>query len=147
MSIGFGKTTNNQKSIIKSLKKSYLLSDSQYLDYMRSEWNQHFPKRIHHKFREEELFKPLPYIHKEIKNPSHSILNLDQSNNDLQKTQRTTEVIYSGYWGLQVTHDMRGKNSCHYQEWDFSIVVFSGNCYTIHPSIGSTVSTMPSAEE
>ena len=132
MSVGFGKTSNNASSIIKSLKKSFLLNQEQ-LQNLREEWNADYPYRIYKPFSEEDLFKPREYSYVGPSDLGQKFWNPDSPSYASRQKMHVREIISLGFWQLMVTQDFRGRKSRYYQEWDFTIGVNHGNCSSFHP--------------
>jgi len=132
MPVGFGKSSNNTSSIIKSLKKSFLVNQEQ-LQNLRQEWDADYPYRIHEPFSEEDLFKPREYSYEGPRDLTKKFWNPSSPSYASRQKMHVREMIGLGYWNLMVTQDLRGQKSRYYQEWDFTITVRHGNCNAFHP--------------
>lgn len=133
MATGFGKTTTNRKSIIKSLSTAYI-ADPQYLSQQRRDWHDEYSERNYEHFSEEQLFKKNDYTYSGPQTLKNSFKpNRNSSTYRFRTHQRQHQVLLSGFWGLLVTHDQRGQKSKHFQEWDFSFNVKCGPNMIFHP--------------
>ena len=93
MSVGFGKSTNNASSIIKSLKKSYVF-DQEYLQRARQEWNADYPYRIHERFSEEDLFEPREYSYIGASDLTQTLWNPDSPSYSNRKKCMCVKLLY-----------------------------------------------------
>ena len=132
MAIGFGKSTTGKNDIIKSLQQSYIVDD-ELLYQQRREWDEEYLDRVSKQFSENQLFAEQEYSYLGPECFRDFDWNPNSSTYQYRTRQRIHEVITCGYWALQVLQDMRGRDSKHFQEWDFSILVWSGDRFVFHP--------------
>lgn len=133
MAIGFGQSTTNKKSLIKSLSTSFI-ADPLYLSQMREDWDLEYSNRSYKCSSKEMLFTSGEYSYSgPEKTKDHFQLNKSSSTYRYRAHQSTHSVLTSGYWGLMITHDQRGRHCKNYQEWDFTFTVKCGPYYIFHP--------------
>ena len=132
MATGFGNTSTRTENIVKSLENSSLVNSS-FLDEQRQSWHDDYSRRISKEFTEEELFNPKEYLYCGPNDKIEYRVNPGSPAYNALRYQRLHEIVSYGYWNLKVTQDMRGIKSKYYQEWDFTISVWSGDRYMFHP--------------
>ena len=132
MTIGFGKSTTGKNDIIRSLQQSYIVDD-ELLYQQRREWDKKYSDRRSNEFSKDQLFDEKNYSYQGPEYCRDIDWNANSSTFKYRTRQHVHEVITCGYWSLQVLRDMRGRDSKHFQEWDFSISVWSGDSFIFHP--------------